>query len=286
MKTVETFKRMRNIDSADCFFETVKQKAANHNFISEPILPRKRRFPNYKSLNDFFVVEGQSSEALPYFPSSSKKHYRAIFFEVLDLIINSIQRRFDQPSFKVFLNLESLLIQAAAPTGNIDVPTLASLQEMHGDEIDMDALEVEANVFRATMSSCRVECFRDVYNKIKTCPESEKELILNIMRIMKLLLINPANSCSPERSFPTARRLKSWVRSTMTSQHFNWLALLNVHKDCIDQLDLIVDLRLGMNLLTKMNSDANVLGNLPKRNFRFYLTCFFFFFGVKAHISL
>ena len=140
------------------------------------------------------------------------------------------QSRLDQPSFKVCLNLESLLIKAAAPTGNIDVPTLASLHEMYGDEIDMDALEVEANVFRAIMSNCRVGCFKDVYNKIKTCPESEKELIPNIMRIIKLLLINPATSCSPERSFSTARRLKSWLRSTMTSQRFNELALLNVHK--------------------------------------------------------
>ena len=60
MKTVETFKSMRNIDSADCFFETVKQKAANHYFICELILPRKRKSRNYKSLNDFFIVEGQS----------------------------------------------------------------------------------------------------------------------------------------------------------------------------------------------------------------------------------
>ena len=62
MKTVETFKSMRNIDSADYFLKTVKQKAANHNFINEPILPRKRKSPNYKSLNDFFIVEGQSSK--------------------------------------------------------------------------------------------------------------------------------------------------------------------------------------------------------------------------------
>ena len=110
MKTYETFKSMRNIDSADCFFEIVKQKTANHNFINEPILPRKRKSPNYKSLNDFFIVESQSPKAQPHFPSSSKEHYRAIFFEVLDLVINSIQNRFDQPSFKVFLNLESLLI--------------------------------------------------------------------------------------------------------------------------------------------------------------------------------
>ena len=101
------------------------------------------------------------------------------------------------------------MIQATAPTGNIDVPTLASLHEMYGDDIDKDTPEVEANVFWAIMSNCRVECFKDVYNKIKTCPESEKELIPNIMRIIKLLLLNPATSCSPERSFSTARKLIS-----------------------------------------------------------------------------
>ena len=70
----------------------------------------------------------------------------------------------------MFLNLESLLVEAAAPTGSIDVPTLASLHEMYGDEIDMDALEVEANIFRAIMSNWRVGCSKDTYNKIKTCP--------------------------------------------------------------------------------------------------------------------
>ena len=59
------------------------------------------------------------------------------------------------------------------------------------------------------------------------------------MRIIKLLLINPATSCSPERSFSTIRRLKSWLRLTMTSQHFNRLALLSAHKECTDQLDLM-----------------------------------------------
>ena len=55
IKTAETFKSMRNIDSADWFFKIVKQKAANHNFIHELILPRRRKSPNYKSLNDFFI---------------------------------------------------------------------------------------------------------------------------------------------------------------------------------------------------------------------------------------
>ena len=139
----------------------------------------------------------------------------------------------------MFLNIESLLIQAAAPTGNIDVPKLASLHEIYDGEIDMDALEVEANVFRAIMSNCRVGCFKDVYNKIKTFPENKKELIPNIMRIIKLLLINPATYCSPERSFSTARKLKYWSRSTMASQRLSGLALLNINKECTDQDDLM-----------------------------------------------
>ena len=109
---------------------------------------------------------------------------------------------------------------------------------MYGDEIDMGALEVKANVFRAIMSNCRVGCFKDVYNKMKTCPESEKELIPNIIHIINNLF-DQTTSSSQARPFSTARRLKSWLRSTMTSQSFNGLALLNVHKECTDQLDLM-----------------------------------------------
>ena len=82
----------------------------------------------------------------------------------------------------MFLNLEYLLIQATAPTGNIDVTILASLHEMYGEEIDMDALDVEENVFRTMTCPKNQNHVKDVYSKIKTCPESEKELIANIMR--------------------------------------------------------------------------------------------------------
>ena len=35
----------------------------------------------------------------------------------------------------------------------------------------------------------------------------------------------------PERSFSTLRRLKSWLRSSMSEDRLNSLALLNVHKE-------------------------------------------------------
>ena len=102
---------------------------------------------------------------------------------------------------RVLISFFETVKQKAAPTGNIDVPKLASVHEMYGGKIDMDAPEVEANVFRTMTCPKNQNHVKDVYNKIKTCPESEKELIPNIMFIIKLLLRNPAMSCSPERSF-------------------------------------------------------------------------------------
>ena len=36
--------------------------------------------------------------------------YMFFYFEALDLIVSSIEERFDQPSFKAYSNMESLLI--------------------------------------------------------------------------------------------------------------------------------------------------------------------------------
>ena len=115
------------------------------------------------------------------------------------------------------------------------------------------------------MSNCKVGCFKDVYNKIKTCPETEKELIPNIMRIVKLLLINPATSYSPGRSFSTARRLKCWLRSTVpTSQCFTGLTLLNVQKECTDQLDLI---EVGYEFIDQNEQRRKHFGKYTKNEF-------------------
>ena len=40
---------------------------------------------------------------------TSEHVYRRIYFEALDLIVSSIEERFDQPSFKAYYNMESPL---------------------------------------------------------------------------------------------------------------------------------------------------------------------------------
>ena len=58
------------------------------------------------------------------------------------------------------------------------------------------------------------------------------------MIICNLLLVNPAASATPEKSFSMARWIKTWLRSAMTQSCFNSLAILPCHTEGTDNLDL------------------------------------------------
>ena len=55
---------------------------------------------------------------------------------------------------------------------------------------------------------------------------------------MKLLLVMPATNATSERSFSALRRVKTYLRTTMTQQCLNHLMVTHVHKTSTDSLDL------------------------------------------------
>ena len=57
--------------------------------------------------------------------------------------------------------------------------------------------------------------------------------------VCKLNHVNPVTSATGERSFSTARRIKTWLRSRMLQARFNHLAILNTHKDTFVNLCLV-----------------------------------------------
>ena len=58
--------------------------------------------------------------------------------------------------------------------------------------------------------------------------------------ITKLLYVIPASTASAERSFSSLRRLKTYLRLSMTAKRLNHILLLHiVHKDLTDELGYI-----------------------------------------------
>ena len=73
---------------------------------------------------------------------------------------------------------------------------------------------------------------------VSKSPEPEKRLIQEVQNICKLHAVNPATSAAGERSFSSARRLKTWLRSRMGGERFSNLAVLNGHKQITDSVSI------------------------------------------------
>ena len=57
----------------------------------------------------------------------------------------------------------------------------------------------------------------------------DEERFPNIFRLMKIGCTLPITSCTCERSFSTLRRLRNWLRSSMTCRRLSSLSLMNIH---------------------------------------------------------
>ena len=105
--------------------------------------------------------------------------------------------------------------------------------------VNVGTLNAQLEIFKLLMKEGEFTCLDDIQAKMKTFSEAEKSMISEIITICNLLLVNPATSAAGERSFSSARRLKTWLRSTMTQTRFSNLTILNTHKERTDNLCLI-----------------------------------------------
>ena len=64
------------------------------------------------------------------------------------------------------------------------------------------------------------------------------DLLPELVKFIKLILIIPVTTCTAERSFSSLKRLLTYLRSTMTQYRLNSLSILHVHMEEAMKLDL------------------------------------------------
>ena len=78
----------------------------------------------------------------------------------------------------------------------------------------------------------------EIKEYIKNLTQAQRDLLDQVVTILKLILIMPATNATSERSFSALRRVKTYLRSTMRQDRLNDLMLLHVHKDITDNLNV------------------------------------------------
>ena len=140
------------------------------------------------------------------------------FYQTVDVMVSLVKDRFDQPSLKVFKKLESLMIKAL---NGGDTSSQISFLKKLLEQTLMLMIVVELSTFNVILKDQSIEHFHDLIKRMKLLPEAEKKLLNNVCKICKILVVNPASSSTADRTFSLARRVKTWMRSTMLPSRFN-----------------------------------------------------------------
>ena len=107
------------------------------------------------------------------------------------------------------------------------------LEASYGEDVDTGALPGHATKYFGSYVMEKIACFDEILKAVSKFPKLEETLIQEAQPICKLPPVNPATSVAGERSFSSARHLKTWLLSRMGD-----LAVLHGHKRRTDSISI------------------------------------------------
>ena len=193
---------------------------------------------------NFHVERGHHGEAEPEYSDTAQDYYRRIYFEVIDVLVASIQERFNQRGYQMLQKLETILIETNPKSELVHLwiwpqprPFASSVS------------------FAAQYQRRWINWWLQLSYFV---PEGvEREYYSEVIKVAKLILVMPATNALSERSFSALRRVKTWLRTTIDQVRLNHCMTLHVHKSRTDSLSLI---QIGNEFIQRNTSRMHIFG--------------------------
>ena len=204
----------------------------NVDITDEPTLPRQRRLPRR-------IDDGTPAHVF----ESPKSYFKKQYFEVFDLVIGQLNHRFHQErGMPVAAVMEKLLLDAAQNVSVTDLPRELDIYK----DLDKQRLVIQLRMIlvRAYNERNPATIIRQVTNLRTLCEmmnnvTSSKTTFSEVRTLLHTVLTVPVTTSTAERTFSILRRLKTFLRSTMTQPRLNHIMLLHLYKERTDKLNLL-----------------------------------------------
>ena len=157
------------------------------------------------------------------------EHRVATYYSTIDTILEEMNRRFSTSSLALLNAMEALLPNSEK---FLDVSTL--LPFLNHYEIDVTEVEVEVTLAKTFLSESSIDlnAVHEVYNAFLPA----EQCFPCLLKTFKIAMTIGVSTASAERSFSSLRRLKTYLRSTLSQDHLSDLALLYIERDISGQL--------------------------------------------------
>ena len=144
--------------------------------------------------------------------------------------------------FKWLATLNPSLLIDVINTGVDQAPAmLKNIVSQYGNDIDESRLMLHLSMLndlcrRATPPISVVEI-----SVVKLFSDNDPwmQLLPEVVNLLRLYLTLPVTSCTVERSFSSLKRLKTFLRSTVTQVGLNHIAVLHCHREQLIVLEEI-----------------------------------------------
>ena len=158
-----------------------------------------------------------------------------MYYEALDLVIESINSRFNQPGYKVYHNVEDLVLNACS--GCPYDTELTNVCNFYKDAIPKMQLQAQLPLLRALFAEEKNQSELSINDIIKSLSQlsfPQQLAFSNVWVLIKIIFVMPTTNASSKRSISGLHRIKTYLRTTMTQKRLNDLMVLNIHKEKTD----------------------------------------------------
>lgn len=201
---------------------------------------RKRSLPG--RMADFVAYESRHAPVED--PTMGEKSKLWInFYAAIDATTQAIESRFDQEDLKVLRDIDECLIKGANGESNAlevkrKLANLSTSVNLDTLSEELQELPVHIKIYNKETSVVPIRKVTKVSTicDVLTEKQSSKECLPEVHKLLKLYNSVPLVSATAERTFSVMRRLKSWLRSTLTANSLNNKMFASIHRDRMDDV--------------------------------------------------
>ena len=191
---------------------------------SQDVIPEAKTLAGERGI-DLIIPQRCARQAhRPNVEGTLEEYYRStIYVPYIDSMIQSLESRFgesNQPYYHIFALHPKEIQQRERSEFKRIISSITQTYEI--DNLMEEAL-TWYDVHKHNPPSNNCAGLIELVKQTSMFPAVRKAILI--------ALTLPATSCTAERSFSTLRRVKTWLRSTMSDKRLSSLCMLSVHRD-------------------------------------------------------
>ena len=183
------------------------------------------------------------SGSSPHQFSTPKDYFRSLYFQVCDLLLGELDKRFEQSRvIPSVLALEELLLSAA--NGESYEEHLQSVcKSCYKEDLNLPQLQKQLPLLvdvikHGTPLVKKVTSIQTICEAMNT-HSVYKTMLSEVHNLLRLYLTIPISSSTSERTFSALKHVLTYLRSSMSQKRLNNCVLAHVHKDALEHLDMV-----------------------------------------------